>query len=450
MTLALAACASAPPATTTATTAKPEVAATGAPAPSGPNHVLSLRGSNTLGVAYAPKLVKAFLARKGATHIVDHDEKRAKETLWISADLGGTPLWVEINTPGTKSGFQSLVKGYCDVVLASRPITDDEVYALRDYGDLSAPASESVVAMDGIAVITHPNSPVDHLTTAQLEQIFSGKVKNWSQVGGPEQTIHVMSRDTLSGTHDAFMAMAMHGKAIKAERWFEDSEELAHAVQSTEGAIGYVGLPYVKQTKALAIQDGAARALFPTQFTVATEDYALSRRLFFYTPAAPKDPLTRELVEFALSDEGQAIVGDAGFVPLSLRSEAAQVPKDAPQDYAKLANGATRLSLDFRFKLNSASIDTKGLHDLDRLTRYLASPVNRGRHLALAGFADAQGAETINATLAKQRAEAIAQMLKDRGIAAVEIASFGSALPVAPNETAEGRARNRRVEAWLR
>jgi phosphate transport system substrate-binding protein len=419
------------------------------PAAAAAQRVISLRGSNTVGVALAPALVRSFLEKKGATSIQVHDEARAKETLWISADLGG-PLWIEIATPGTKYGFQSLAVNYCDIVLASRPISDDEAKSLASKGDLTAPASENVIAMDGIAVIVHPNLAIDQLSIEQLARVFSGEVTDWKDLGGPAQPIHVLARDSLSGTRDAFTALVMHDKPIKAEKTFENSEQLAKTVRETPGAIGFVGLPYIQQTKALAIRDGSGQAMFPTAFTVATEDYPLARRLFFYVPDQPKDPLVRELVDFAMSDEGQAIAEHVGFVPLSLRSDVARLPTQAPAPYSKLATGATRLSVDFRFKRGSADLDNKALHDLDRLTRYLSSPMNRGRHLALAGFADGQGNEAVNQTLSRQRADAIAVMLKQRGVEVAEVASFGSALPIASNENAAGRARNRRVEVWLR
>jgi phosphate transport system substrate-binding protein len=430
-------------------TAKPAPEAQPAVPGFDPSHVLSLRGSNTLGLAYAPKLLRAFLQHEGATEITDRSDLHDKEKSWMTAKLGGDTWWIEIYTPGTKYGFQSLAVGYCDVVLASRPVTADEASKLASLGDMTAPASENVVAMDGIAVIVHPNVTVDQLTMEQLDGIFSGKIKNWSEVGGKNLPIRVFSRDKLSGTHDAFVSLVLNGVEPKAEKLFENSEELSHTVLTTEGAIGFVGLPYIEQTKALAISDDGTQALLPSPFTVATEDYALARRLFMYVPTQPKNPLARKLVDFAMSDAGQVIAGEAGFVPLSLRSEAAHVATSAPSAYRKLATGATRLSLDFRFKLGSASVDNKARTDLDRLTRYLAQPINRGRKLALAGFADAQGSDATNETLAKERAEAIAKLLAQRGVNA-EVASFGSAMPVAPNNTPVGRARNRRVEAWLR
>lgn len=422
--------------------------ATRAPAESG-GGVLHLHGSNTLGFSVVPRLAKAFLEKQGAPEVFVNDESRAKERVWVQARLGNAETSIEIYAPGTKVGFESLEKGWCDVVLASRPITPEEETRLEAVGDLTSPSSETVVAMDGIAVVVHPANPVAQLTVKQLEQVFSGKVTNWSQVAGKAGPVHVFARDEKSGTHDGFVSLVMQGKQPKAEKTFEDSEALVAAVAKDEGAIGFVGLPYVKRTKPLAIQDGGTRAVLPTPFAIATEDYPLARRLFFYTPPTPKNPLTRDLVEFALSDEGQAIVGESGFVPLSLRVETAPVPPNAPPRYAKLASGATRLSLSFRFKRGTASLDAKSRRDLDRLIKHVSSPMNRGRRLALAGFADNQGDEDVNDRVAKQGLDAVAALLAKRGVTPDEVATFGSALPVASNDSPDGRAKNRRVEVWL-
>lgn len=413
--------------------------------------VLRLHGSNTLGFSVAPRLAKAFLEKQGATEVIVNDESRAKERVWVQARIRGVDTSVEIYAPGTRVGFESLARGACDVVLASRPITNDEVAKLESVGDLTAATSETVVAMDGIAVVVHPANPLAQLSVKQLESIFSGKLTNWSQVAGAGKSgpIHVLARDEKSGTHDGFVALVMQGKQPKAEKTFEDSAALVAAVAKDEGAIGFVGLPYVKQTKPLAIQDGATRAVLPTAFAIATEDYPLARRLFFYTPPTPKTPLARELVEFALSDEGQAVVSEAGFVPLSLRVETAPVPPNAPPRYTRLATGATRLSVSFRFKNGSASLDAKSRRDLDRLIKHVSSPINRGRHLALAGFSDDQGSEEANERVAKQGADVVAALLLKRGAVADEVATFGGALPVASNDSPEGRAKNRRVEVWL-
>lgn len=417
--------------------------------PQKPGRVLRLDGSNTLGFSLAPAIARGFLASKHATDIQVDDQSRERERIAVQGKVGSEWINIEILAPGTKHGFGALGKRECDLVMASRPIAPEEARALSSFGDLTAPGSETVVAMDGIAIVVHPNNPVSRLTTAQLANVFAHKITNWSELGGTSMPILTYSRDANSGTHDTFSTLVMNGKSIMANRLFEDSAALVNAVMDAPGAIGFVGLPYVKRAKALAIEDGGS-ALLPTPFTVATEDYALARRLFFYAPSTPAQPLTRELIEYAVSDEGQRLVHDAGFVALSLRAEKADAPEGAPSDYVKLTNGAVRLSTSLRFKTGGSEADTKALRDLDRLARYLALPENRARKIALAGFTDAEGSAERNDVLAKDRVTTIAAHLKERGLEPAAVESFGSTLPIASNDTPVGRARNRRVEVWLR
>jgi phosphate transport system substrate-binding protein len=425
-----------------------EAQSAGAPSAStGDKRVIHLHGSNTLGTSVVPRLARAFLEKQGAKEVFVNDESRAKERVWVQARLGDREVSIEIYSPGSKVGFETLEKGWCDLVMASRPITDDELKRLEGVGDLTSHASESVVGMDGIAVIVNPSNPVKSLTIKQLELVFTGQITTWEKLGGKPGPIRVLARDDKSGTHDAFVSLALRGKQPKADQSFEDSDALSQAVAKDERAIGFVGLPYVKQTRAIAVQEAGARPVMPTPFTIATEDYPLARRLFFYTPPSPKDPLVKELVEFTLSDEGQTIVGDAGFVPLTLRSETAQVPAEAPPQYAKLAAGGTRLNVSLRFKAKSAQLDTKAVRDIDRLVRHLASPINKGRKVSLAGFSDES--ESAGDKIAQQRVDTVAALPSQRGVKATEVASFGPALPLASNDLPDGRAKNRRVEVWL-
>jgi phosphate transport system substrate-binding protein len=316
---------------------------------------------------------------------------------------------------------------------------------------MTAPTSDHVVGIDGIAVVVNKKNPVVKLSTRQLAAIFAGEAGDWSAVGGGSGPIHLYTRDAKSGTFDAFTAMAMGGRAIKADaKAFDDSEALSAAVAADPGGVGYVGLPYVRDAHAVAVQDGDAMPLYPTAFTVSTEDYALSRRLHFYTPEAPKSPLTRPFVEYALSDAGQRIVEQSGFVSLVLRTDSPPALPGAPPGYEADVRGALRLSVDFRFRTGSSELDTRARSDVDRVLRFLSAPENRGKHVILHGFADRQGNEKANVELSKTRAEAVAMALKQRGVTPGKTSGWGSDLPIAPNDTPEGRERNRRVEIWVR
>ena len=131
----------------------------------------------------------------------------------------------------------------------------------------------------------------------------------------PFAPIKIYARDNKSGTFDTFKTLVLGAKALApgATR-FEDSNTLSEAVAGDRNGIGFIGLPYVHGAKALAVSEEGARALQATRLTVATEDYPLSRRLYLYTPANPTNRFTRKFIEFALSKQGQDVVGNSGFV----------------------------------------------------------------------------------------------------------------------------------------
>jgi phosphate transport system substrate-binding protein len=314
-------------------------------------------------------------------------------------------------------------------------------------------ASERVVALDGVAVIVHKNNPITRLTLQQVADIFSGTLVNWAQLGGAPMRIQVYARDEKSGTFDTFKQMVLRGRPMqwRGAGAYEGSAALADAVAGDERGIGFIALPYVKNTRALALQDGEATPLYPTVFTVSTEDYALSRRLRLYAPAQSRNPMVQKFLDLALSDEGQRLVGDAGFIPLTVRAQAFQPPREAPEKYVRATQGGQRLSVNFRFKKGSSELDGKALQDVDSVVKFLsASELYRTRRMMLFGFADRSGKEAVNRLLSRQRADAVAAELKEHGVVLEKVEGFGSALPLSSSSSDEARERNRRVEVWVR
>jgi phosphate transport system substrate-binding protein len=163
-------------------------------------------------------------------------------------------------------------------------------------------------------------------------------------------------------------------------------------------------------------------------------------------------------IQFATSDAGQEIVAGEGFVnqivkkedPKLAGSAAAPPAADLPPGYARLTVNGERLSVDFRFRAGSSQLDNKALDDLDRVTTYLASPTARGKEVMLIGFADNKGNAQANLALSNERAKIVARQFSSRGVLPAVCTGFGSAVPVASNETDEGREKNRRVEVWVR
>jgi phosphate transport system substrate-binding protein len=233
-----------------------------------------------------------------------------------------------------------------------------------------------------------------------------------------------------------------------AAKRIEDSRKLSDSVAQDPNGIGFIGLPYIQETRAIAVYENGAAALLPTPFTVATEDHALSRRLFLYTAANPRRELTRRFVEFALSSMGQNVVAEIGFVGQNVSAAAAATGAAAvPADYRRLTSGYDRLSLDFRFREGSSQLDNKAVADLARVVTFVTDLHYSGDNLVLLGFDDSKEATD---NLSKARAAAVAQQFEQRGVKASAVVGFGSQLAVASNDTPEGRQKNRRVEIWLR
>jgi phosphate transport system substrate-binding protein len=300
---------------TTATTAASAPESMTHPVAGKASVTIRLHGSNTVGATLAPALARAFLSREGYDQIDVRDGADAEERVVSGRrPADGDRIDIEVAAHGTATAFTALAEGRADIGMASRPIRADERTATQALGDLAAEGSEYVVALDGVAVIVHPSNPLQRLTIEQIRQLFSGQVSDWSALGAPAGPVHLHARDDRSGTWDTFRALVLDKVPLAATATrHEDSRVLSDAVSVDPQAIGFIGLPYVRSAKTLAVADGRAEPLRPSRFTVATEDYALSRRLHFYV-ARDAQPLARKLADFAVSEAGQQIAQTSGFV----------------------------------------------------------------------------------------------------------------------------------------
>jgi phosphate transport system substrate-binding protein len=176
-----------------------------------------------------------------------------------------------------------------------------------------------VVALDGLPILVHPGNSVDNLSIEQVRRIYSGEIKNWKEVGGPDSAIVVISRDTNSGTYETFHGLVMeHGgskdKICASAEYVGSNGAVRQRVQSTSAAIGYAGLGFVDDTvKALRI-DGIA----PNKATVISGAYPIARPLYLFTDKYPKmGSHLYGLVTMHLTPEGEEIIKTIGFVPVT-------------------------------------------------------------------------------------------------------------------------------------
>jgi phosphate transport system substrate-binding protein len=415
-----------------------------------PVTILRIGGAKSFAAELVPAMAKAYLEslQLGDVRIAKLDAHRFA----VRGEGEGAPWIITIEGLATPDGFSELAAGRLDIAMSGRRIRPEWQQKLDAFGSMMTPGREHVVALSGVAVIVNPSNLVPQLDRKQLSDVFSGAVTDWSELtgrkgGGP---IVVYAGDDKMGLTDLFRTFVL-GKtpyAPQAKR-LATLQEMTDAVAQDPQGVGFVTLPFVRGTRAVPVSEGSEAPLVPTAFTLATEDYFLSHRLYFYAVPRPENAHLNKFVQFALGPEGQAVVKKSGYVELSVATAPREPPRDAPPEYARLTGGATRLSSTFRFEPASSDFDTRALVDLERVTAYLIENRLTGSAVRVLGFADSQGAPAVNRGLSVARAEQVAKALAQRGITGVAVDGFGSALPVASNQTAEGRERNRRVEVWI-
>ncbi|WP_338487423.1 phosphate ABC transporter substrate-binding/OmpA family protein [Pseudomonas trivialis] len=419
-----------------------------------PEHgpALRIQGSNTIGAALGPALVTSLLEHEGVQRVHIEPGDGPNEQRVVGKTRQGRNVTIEVAAHGSSTGFAALKKASADLAAASRPIKDSELVDLEPLGDLKSPEAEQVIAIDGLAIIVNPLNPLNTLDTEQLAQLFNGEVSTWEDLGGVGGPVHLYARDDQSGTYDTFKELVLNrrGKPLASSaRRFESSEALSDAVSRDPQGIGFIGLPYIRQAKAVAIADGDSQPMLPLNSLIATEDYPLSRRLFFYLPPTSHNPWARALVDFAQSSQGQAIVAANGFIAQQVQAIGVQPRASMPADYQAIARDAQRLSVNFRFEEGSASLDTKARQDVLRVVAYLKNHGKLDKQVTLVGFGDAKNDPQRAALLSKLRAMAVRRELVKSGVVLRDIRGFGAQMPVAANTADEGRIKNRRVEVWV-
>lgn len=219
-------------------------------------------------------------------------------------------LNITVSESGSGNGVKSLLHGACDVATLSRALRADEREAAARLG---IQVAERVIAMDGLAVVVHPGNPLRGLTRAQLRAIYAGEIRRWSELGGPDLKIVVMGRDANSGTCESFQTLVMEtGTVTETAEVCGSNGQVRQRVMGTPGAIGYVGLAFVRGLKPLAV-DGVA----PGPETVQSREYSLSRPLYFCTrgePVAGTPPA--DFVNLVRTAAGRQIIEAQGFVPV--------------------------------------------------------------------------------------------------------------------------------------
>ncbi len=216
---------------------------------------------------------------------------------------------ISVRGGGSSIGIKDIMAGTVEIGNASRDAKDKEIKKAKAQGiDLY----QNVVASDGIAIIVNPKNTITGLTIEQIQAIYTGKVTNWKELGGPDMNIVIISRDTSSGTYEVFYEIAMKKQNIVQNCIMVASNNAAvTSVKDTPGAIAYAGLGYLSSS----VKPLQVNGVDPTFENVLSGAYPVSRNLNMYTNGAPKG-ITKTFMDFILSSEGQNIVEKQGFIKI--------------------------------------------------------------------------------------------------------------------------------------
>lgn len=209
------------------------------------------------------------------------------------------------NPTGSGSGIQAVSEGRCDIGLSSRALKDDEK---------ASGLVETVVALDGIAIVVNPENPVSDLDIDTIAKIYTGEITNWKDVGGNDAEVVLIGREAASGTRDGFESITGTKDACKYQNELTSTGEVIAAVASNPNAIGYASLSAVDET-VKAITVGGVE---PTEETVLDGSYAIQRNFnFIVSDSTPLSEAAQAFVDFATSADASDLIAGAGAVPVA-------------------------------------------------------------------------------------------------------------------------------------
>lgn len=254
---------------------------------------------------------KTSLTVKGSDTVLPLSQKQAEAYMKEHPDAS-----ITVVGGGSGVGITALIEGTTDIAMSSRPMKMEEKMKFKNANH---EVTETIIAYDALALVVNPANAVEKLTREQIEQIFTGKITNWKEVGGKDIKIVALSRETSSGTYEFFKEHVMDKKNYASTVLsMPATGAIIETVGRTEGAIGYVGLAYIsKDVKAVAVSsDDGKTYVAPSVSSAQQGTYPVSRPLYYYY-FSDRESAVKPFIDYLLSDAGQKNVEKVGYVSLA-------------------------------------------------------------------------------------------------------------------------------------
>ena len=260
-----------------------------------------------IGMAFMPAPKKITV--KGSDTMVILAQK------WAEVYMKSHPETViQVTGGGSGTGIAALINGSTDICNSSRPMKASEVDKLKQR--YNSPGVEIPCAQDGITIFLNETNPVQELSLKQLSDIYTGRIKNWKQVGGPDALIRLYGRENSSGTYQFFQEKVVKGDYASGTNTLPGTAAVVNAVKKDKYGIGYGGAAYATGVKHCKVKkDANSPAYLPTAATIKSRQYPITRYLYMYMTNRPTGAV-KQYIDWILSPEGQKYVTEIGYFPV--------------------------------------------------------------------------------------------------------------------------------------
>jgi phosphate transport system substrate-binding protein len=253
---------------------------------------------------------KKNIVIKGSDTVLPLGQKEAE--VYMKKD---SSISISVTGGGSGVGLAALMDGTTDIAMASRDLKTEEKLKLSEE---KKEVEQVIIAYDALSVIINPANKVSQLTREQLEKIYTGEITNWKDIGGADEKIVAYSRESSSGTFEFFKEKVMEKKNYAATVLsMPATGSIVQSVSQTKGAIGYIGMAYeTTGIKAVSVSYDAGKTYIAPSIAAAKDkSYPISRPLFYLFDKVNKAKV-QAFIDFAVSEEGQKIVAEIGYVPV--------------------------------------------------------------------------------------------------------------------------------------
>jgi len=395
-------------------------------------------------VKFLPVMLEAFAASRDetiTTGVVDEDGNLPITFANSEGDVTASFL---ISSGGAEDALGAIANREASYIISDRRISQDDVDRLG-IPDLRGTTAEAKLAQDGLVLVTHPDNPIDSLSTQEIARIWSGADVNWQSVGGLDVPITVTSAILTASDWRVFSQAILLPNAgtTNAMTSFDDPNNFVSSIRNNPGSIGMARWSDIVQSglKMLNVTQSCGLSSAPSAFHLQNGEYRLGQSIYsYYVGVTPS--------RIRLTDMANALIYTASG---ELDYSAAQL-----RQTMGILKEAERTNIAFRFKEGSSELDQDSVLAVNEMIDLVTTNSLNGYEILLVGFSDSSGGAVTNTSLAQNRALSVEQALRAALPAerseATPIATFsaGEMLPIWCNDTGEGRERNRRVEAWIR